>query len=322
MRQWQIDKQQLLLQTMSKPQPCKHEVLIRVEAIGVNRADLLQVKGLYPAPAGYDNAVPGLEYVGIIEALGEQVLQRKQGERVMGLIPSGAYSEYLVVDAAETLQVPQGISIEQAATIPEAFLTAYRALHIEGQLQAGEFCLVRPASSAVGLAAVQLAKAAGAQVLGTSRSIENLAAALAQGLDFPLLENQAFSQSILEITQGRGVDVAFDMLGSHWSSLQEAMALQARLVSIGVLASSKTELNVFTLLLKRLKLIGLTMRSQPIEQRILLAKAFNQHLLPLFEQRRLNPLPYESFAFEQAPTAHQHMQESAFSGKRVLRLKQ
>lgn len=318
MKQWQIESKQLVLHKAEKPQAAKQEVLIRLEAIGINRADLLQVRGLYPAPAGYDNRVPGLEYVGTIEALGEGVLTRAVGERVMGLIPSGAYSEYICVHEAETLSLPSGISIEQAATIPEAFLTAYRALYVEAGLEAGEQCLIRPASSAVGLAAIQLAKARGAKVFGSSRDVGNLTAAKDAGLDYVVVENAQLAEQLECHSQGQGINVVLDMLGSQWQSLMNAMATEGRLVSIGIMAAQQAEINVFSLLSKRVSLKGLTMRSQPIEQRMLMAKAFDQHLLPLFEQQVLKPLPYQSFTFEQADQAHQHMQESAFSGKRVL----
>lgn len=318
MKQWQIDNKQLVLREAAKPQAAKQEVLIRLETVGINRADILQVRGLYPAPAGYDNCVPGLEYVGVIEALGEGVLYRSVGERVMGLIPSGAYSEFISVHEAETLTLPSGINIEQAATIPEAFLTAYRALFVEAELEAGEVCFIRPASSAVGLAAVQLAKARGAKVLGSSRSLENLGAAMDASLDGGVLENEGLVEQLENFSQGQGVNVILDMLGSQWQNLIAAMALEGRLVSIGIMAAQQAEINVFSLLSKRISLKGLTMRSQPLEQRILMAKTFNQHLLPLFERQVLKPLPYQSFTFEQAEQAHQHMQHSAFSGKRIL----
>lgn len=321
MQQWQIQTDKsLALKQVDRPSITAEQVLIRVEAIGVNRADILQVQGLYPAPKGFDNQVPGLEYVGRIERVGEQVSSRQIGERVMGLIPSGAYSEYLAVDAREALSVPAGLSVAALASIPEAFLTAYRALFIEGNLQAQQTCLIRPASAAMGLAAVQLAKYYGAKVLGSSRQKDKLATAMEHGLDVSVLENEQLAEQLKELTQGQGVHVVMDMLGSQWQQLQESLAVEGSLISVGIMAGNNASINVAQILLKRQKIQGMTMRSQNLAQRINMAELFNQKLLGLFEQSVLKPLPVKSFAFGQAEQAHQDMLNNDFVGKRVLLL--
>lgn len=321
MRQWQIQADKTLaLKQVAKPKCGPEEVLIQVKTIGVNRADILQVKGLYPAPAGFDSAVPGLEYAGVVAAVGERVQTRKVGERVMGLIPSAAYSEYLCVHELETLSVPGGLANEQAATIPEAFLTSYRALFIEGGLQTGQHCLIRPATAAVGLAAVQLANAVGAFPIGSSRQLANLATAESMGLQHSVLENQQLGQQLLEQTQGQGVAVIMDMVGPQWNNLLTGLRTEGSLVLVGVMAGLQTELNLFNLLMKRQHIKAMTMRSQPLDQRIAMARIFNDRLAPLFAANKLQPLPLQVFAFEEAMQAHQHMQENDFSGKRVLSL--
>ncbi len=153
MRAWCIEDKQLQLETLPDPQPGPEEIRVQVKAIGVNRADLLQVLGRYPAPPGTSSRIPGLEYAGVVSAVGERVQQRKVGDAVMGLVPGCAYAEQIITHEREALTVPEGMDFALAATLPEAFLTAYRALFLEGGLQPGQWCLVRPATAGVGLAA-------------------------------------------------------------------------------------------------------------------------------------------------------------------------
>lgn len=321
MKAWKIQSDRSLqLSDMALIPVAPDEVRIQVKAVGVNRADILQIKGLYPAPFGFDSSIPGLEYAGIVEAIGSRVSQRQVGDRVMGLIPSGCYSEIVQTHALETLLIPDGMDFLSASTIPEAFLTAYRALFIEGDLQAGQWCLVRPASSAVGLAAVQLANAVGARVIGSSRQLSNLQTAQAMGLAELVVEDENLAQGLLDITDGEGVAFLLDMLGSQWQSVFGALRTEAIVVLLGILAASKTELDLMTLLTRRLTLRAMTMRNQPVEQRIIMAKLFAEHMAPLFTNGRLQPLPYESFAFSDVADAHQHMVHNRFSGKRVLLL--
>lgn len=318
MRAWQIQADHSLKQ-VDQPMPTlgAQELCIAVKAIGVNRADLLQVKGLYPAPAGFDSSIPGLEYAGEIVALGERVQGRKIGEAVMGLIPSGAYAEHLCVHELEVLSIPTGLSFAQAASIPEAFLTSFRALFLEGQLQAGQSCLIRPATAAVGLAAVQLAQALGARAIGSSRDLAKLGSAQALGLTACVEENADLAKQVKALCP-EGVAVIMDMLGPDWNSLLSALRPEGVLVSVGVMAGVQTQLNLFSLLTARLKIHAMTMRSQPLDQRIALARRFNDSLLPLFQAGKLQPLPVRTFDFNQAPAALADMQQGQWSGKRVI----
>ena len=288
MQAWQIqDDHTIKLASMTTPEPGPDQVRVKVRAMGVNRADILQVKGLYPAPPGFDSSVPGLEYAGEIEAVGSQVMGRKVGDRVMGLIPGCAYSEYLVTHERETLTLPDEIDFATGATIPEAFLTAYRAMFLEGGLQPGQWVLVRPA---------------------TAREM---------GLVEGVLEDDTLPERLKEIT-GDGVAVIFDMVGPDWNQLLKGLRIEGTLVMIGVLGGTKTELDLRGMMQRRQTLTAMTMRSQPLEKRIAIANVFNDRLAPLFANGRLRPLPLKTFPFSDAPAAHAHMIEDAFSGKRVL----
>lgn len=320
MRQWQIQADRsLALIEAPLPMVGPDDVRVEVKAIGVNRADLLQVKGMYPAPAGFDSCVPGLEYAGVVSAVGERVLHRRLGDRVMGLIPSAAYSEQLAVHESETLPIADSVSFEAAATIPEAFLTSYRALFLEGGLQPGQWCLVRPATAGVGLAAVQLAKAMGSRVIGSSREVSRLQTAKALGVDETVEDNSQLAEQVKAIT-GEGVAVIMDMVGPDWTELLQGLRQDGTLVSVGVMAGIQTQLNLFSLLMARHKIHPMTMRSQPLEQRIFIAKCFADRLAPLFALGKLKPLPYQSFDFSDVQAAHDHMQHDNWSGKRVIRL--
>ena len=320
MQAWQIqDDHTIKLASMTTPEPGPDQVRVKVRAMGVNRADILQVKGLYPAPPGFDSSVPGLEYAGEIEAVGSQVMGRKVGDRVMGLIPGCAYSEYLVTHERETLTLPDDIDFATGATIPEAFLTAYRAMFLEGGLQPGQWVLVRPATAGVGLAGVQLANALGARPIGSSRNLDNLATAREMGLVEGVLEDDTLPERLKEIT-GDGVAVIFDMVGPDWNQLLKGLRIEGTLVMIGVLGGPKTELDLRGMMQRRQTLTAMTMRSQPLEKRIAIANVFNDRLAPLFANGRLRPLPLKTFPFSDAPAAHAHMIEDAFSGKRVLEI--
>tara|TARA_R110001606_G_C15400595_1_gene652888 strand:- start:992 stop:1963 length:972 start_codon:yes stop_codon:yes gene_type:complete len=319
MQAWHIQSDHTLkLANTDQPEPGPDQVRVQVKAVGINRADILQVKGVYPAPPGYDSAVPGLEYAGVIDAVGPKVLGRKVGDRVMGLIPGGSYCEALVTHERETLVLPDEIDFATGATIPEAFLTAYRALFVEGGLQPGQWCLVRPATAGVGLAAVQLAQALGARPIGSTRDAANLATARDLGLAGEVIENDSLPDQLLELTGGQGVAVIMDMVGPEWGTLLKGLRIEGKLVLVGVLGGTQCHLDLRGLLQRRQSITAMTMRSQPIEKRITMANLFNDRLAPLFANGQLKPLPLVTFPFSDAPEAHRHMLEETFSGKRVL----
>ena len=318
MQAWRIqDDHTLKLDDAEAPEPGTGQVRIAVRAVGVNRADIMQTQGLYPAPPGFDNSVPGLEYAGVIDAVGDGVMGRKVGDRVMGLIPSAAYSEQLVVHERETLTLPDELDFATGATIPEAFLTAYRGLFLEGGLQPGQWCLIRPATAGVGLAATQLASTLGARPIGSSRDLDNLATAREMGLLEGVVEDDTLPERIQALT-GDGVAVILDMVGPDWKTVLKGLRVEGKLVMLSALAGATTELNLRALIARRPTMMAMTMRSQPLEKRIAIAEVFNDRLAPLFANGRLKPLPLVSFPFSDAPAAHTHMVEDNFSGKRVL----
>lgn len=324
MKAWTIEDRALVLRDHNPEALGPESVRVRVRAIGVNRADLLQVLGRYPAPAGFSQAIPGLEFVGEVLECGERALAWRTGERVMGLIPGGAYAEQVVVHERELLRVPdcngKPLSDAEAATLPEAFLTAYRALFVEAGVQPGDWCLVRPASAGVGLAAVQLCHALGARPIGSSRDPARLDNARAFGLQAAVEEGPELAAAITAATDGAGVRAVLDMVGPDWSALLPALQPEGCIALIGLLGGGRTELDLGMLLMRRQRLLGLTMRSQPLEQRIRVAQWFNQRLAPLFTAGRLQPLPLQGFAFAAVAEAHAHMRDDPFSGKRVLLL--
>lgn len=323
-RIWRIktfgDPDQLALQTTSRPEPGPHQVRVRVHAVGINRADLLQRMGFYPPPPGFDPNVPGLEYAGVVEKTGDKVQQRKQGDAVMGLIGGGAYAESLVVHEGEAIPVPNGCSFTEAAAIPEAFLTAYRAVFLEGGLQPGQWCLVRPATSGVGIAAVQLVHALGGRAIGSSRSAERLASVREYGLDGEVAEDgEDAAEAVSRITGGEGAAVLLDLLGGgRLAENQRCLRNEGTQVLVGLLAGGKDEINLGTMLFRGLTLKAMRMRSQPLERKIQLARIFADRLDPLFARGALRPVVDRVFPFEQAVEAHRHMEGDKHCGKLVL----
>lgn len=320
MKAWCISGQSLALQNRVRPLPGPTEIQVQVHAIGVNRADLAQTKGVYPAPPGVVADIPGLEYSGIITAIGDKVTQRKVGEPVMGLLQGGAYAEYICTHELEALSIPTGYSMAEAATVPEAFLTAYRALFLQAGLQHGETCLVRPATSGIGLAAIQLCRAFGNPVIGSSRQPENLATATTLGLNATVTEGPSLAQEVLEHTHQQGVAAILDMVGPEWEQLLPALAIEGHLVMIGLLGGLSTSINLAALLQKRHHLSALTMRHQPLQERLRIAAIFNDRLQPYFARQALTALPYTTFPFAEALAAHEHMRTNRYSGKRVLHI--
>lgn len=330
MRAWLVENpgnaEALQLGDLKTPKPGPHEVLVDVRAVGINRADVLQRRGGYPPPAGFDPRCPGLEYAGEIVAVGKQVVSRAVGDAVMGLIGGGAYAEKLVVHERDTLTIPAHYDYAHAAAMPEAFLTAYRALYLCGELQAGQWVLVRGATSGVGQAALQLAQALGARSMATSRHQKRLddlserfkALGLAQAFDIGLVDDEAgIAPTVQERTGGAHLIVDFvgaPVLADNLAALRD----EGRQVQVGIIGGAKTELNMAQLLMRRLSLVAMTMRSLPIERKIELAQIFNDRLLPLFEGGRLRPVLDQTFDFTQAVEAHRMMEAGDHLGKLVL----
>lgn len=330
MRAWLIDdkddSQGLVLEDIKMPKPALDEVLVDVRAIGINRADILQRKGAYPPPEGFDPRRPGMEYAGEVAAVGKRVRTRRVGDPVMGLIGGGAYAEQIVIREHETMTPPAHYDYAHAATLPEAFLTAYRGLFLEGGLAPGQWALVRGATSGVGMAALQLIGALGSRAIATSRSqqrLDELAArfkSLGLGAAFDLGAVDGDNGVAERVNdQTGGAHVVLDFVGA--SVLEDnlaALRVEGRQVQIGLMGGIKAELNMGTLLMRRLSIAAMTMRSLPLERRIAMARQFDDRLRPLFEAGRLRPMLDQSFDFVRANEAHAAMESGSHLGKLVL----
>jgi putative PIG3 family NAD(P)H quinone oxidoreductase len=288
---------------------------VRVAASGLNRADILQRRGLYPAPPGWPADVPGLEYAGQVDELGPGVTRWRRGDAVMGLVGGGAHAEYVVVHQDEAIDVPSGLTFQGAAAIPEAFLTAWDALVVRGRLQEGERVLIHAVGSGVGTAAVQLARQLGATSVGTSRSPEKLRRAAELGLDEAIDTRGTGFQEQLSAP----VNVILDVLGGPaLADNLEALAPRGRLVLLGFLQGSKAELSLEPMLRKRLEVIGSVMRSRLLEERILLVAEFSERVLPWFSSGRLEGVVSQVYSMADIAAAHAEMERDENFGKIVL----
>lgn len=304
-------------------EPGPHEVLVEVAAAGLNRADTLQRRGLYPAPPGAPPDVPGLEYAGTVAAIGPGVTATRVGAHVMGIVGGGGMATHLVVHERELVPVPRGIELTHAAAIPEVFFTAYDALFTQGRLTMGETVLIHAAGSGVGTAASQLAYVAGARAIGTSRTRDKLdrSEELELGLDHGVLvEGGRFAAAVLERTGGAGVQLVIDLVGAAY--LEEnvrALATRGRMVVLGLMGGMAGSLPLGLLLNKRLTVIGSVLRARPLEEKIALAQEFTARVVPLFEQRRLSPIIGQVLPMSEIAAAHERMEQNETFGKVVMR---
>ncbi len=299
-------------------------VLVRVSAAGVNRADLLQRRGRYPAPPGAPADIPGLEFVGTVEAVGDEAEAVRPGDRVMGLLPGGGYAELVHLPADQAIPVPERLTDLEAAAVPEAFITAWDALVLQAGLAAGESVLIHGAGGGVGTAAIQIARLAGTARVFATASAGKLEALEQLGLvpDVPIdYRREAFEEVIARETAGRGVDVILDVLGAGaWEANVRSLALRGRLVLVGLLEGARAEVDLGTLMRKRARVFGTVLRSRLAEEKAELAAAFRRVLLPAFEDGRLRPVVDRTFPLEDAAAAHRYMEERRNVGRIVLEL--
>lgn len=298
--------------------PGPHEVRVAVRAAGLNRADCLQRRGVYPAPKGTVPDVPGLEYAGEVEACGEAVTELEVGQRVMGIVAGGGMATHLVVHARECVPVPKGMSFEDAAAIPEAFFTAYDALVLQGGMVSGDHVLIHAAGSGVGTAAIQIARALGGRTIGTSRTAAKLPRCTKLGLDHELLVTEG--TFVKEVREFGGADLILDTIGAKYLSDNIAsLRTGGRIVVIGLLGGIKGELNLGQLLGKRGTIHGSVLRSRPLEEKIALAQLFAKRVLPLFERGALRPVIDTVMDMCEVQAAHTKMEAGKTFGKIVLR---
>jgi putative PIG3 family NAD(P)H quinone oxidoreductase len=302
------------------PRPGPSGIRVRVVAAGVNRADLLQRAGGYPAPAGWPPDVPGLEYAGVVDAVGEQVDAWAVGDRVMGLVGGGAYAEYVVTDAREAIPIPAGLSFAEAAAIPEVFITVHDALVTQMRIRTGQQLLIHGVGSGVGTAAVQLAAALGVATFGTARSAWKLERARELGLGTAIdRTREDFVAVIEDATGGRGVDGVLDLVGGE--SLRGNLVVLAplgTLVVVGLIAGARAELDMRLLLRKRLAIRGTALRSRSLEEKIAVVADFRAHALPLFGAGRLRPVLDAVLPMQEAARAHERLAANENFGKVVL----
>lgn len=302
------------------PQPGPGEVRVRVRASALNRADLLQRRGRYPAPPGAPQDIPGLEFVGEVDANGEASGLWAIGNRVMGITGGGAHSEYVVVHERQAMRVPHNLSWEEAAAIPEAFLTAHDALFHRLDLGMGERLLIHAVGSGVGTAALQLAVAAGAIVYGTSRTPDKLRQAEAMGLELGIDSSQGdWVKRVEQATDGAGVHAVLDLVGGDFlEGNLRVLSSCGKVAVVGTMAGAKTDLDLTLLLRKRLQITGTALRSRPLEEKIALAREFSKGVLPLFASGRIRPLVDRVFSFADIADAHRQMEANQTFGKLVL----
>src|SRR5947209_966164 len=258
----------LEIQDVEMPEPVGDQVRVRVRATGINRADLLQRAGGYPAPAGSPPNIPGMEFAGEVDAIGPLVTMWKPGQRVMGLVGGGAQAEYILSHEGLLVEIPQNLDFVQAAAIPEVFMTAHDALFTQAGLEMGERVLIHAVGSGVGTAAMQLAREAGVMTLGTSRTPHKLELAKELGLDVGL-SNENFAAEVVRLTDGEGVHVVIDFIGAPYIEQNlQAMAMWGRLVFLATMGGVQANVNLGMLMGKRISMHGVTMRTRTLEEKL------------------------------------------------------
>ncbi len=305
---------------LPEPGPGTGQLLVRNFAAGLNRADLLQRRGLYPPPAG-ESDILGLEFAGEVAAAGEGVEGFSRGDRVFGLCGGGAYAEFLVVDARLAVSIPSNMSYESAAAAPEAFYTAEDGLFSLGGLKEGQTVLVHAGASGVGTAAIQLAVAAGARVIATAGTAEKAAACEELGADGVNYREKDFSEAVAGLTAGEGVDLLLDLVGaSYWDRNIASLRSGGRMVLLGLLGGASAEVNLGAVLSKRLSIIGSVMRSRSTEEKAEVTARFRERTLPLLESGELKTVVDSILPLEDVRQAHERMEENLNTGKIILRL--
>ena len=309
----------LQLTTQPVPTPAADEVLIRVAAAGVNRPDCLQRRGVYPPPPGASD-LPGLEVAGVIVAVGDEVKTFTIGEAVCALLAGGGYAEYCSAPAVQCLPVPEGMSLSDAAAIPETFFTVWTNVFELGQLQAGESLLVHGGASGIGTTAIQLAKALGAEIYATAGSAEKTRLCEQLGATRAVnYHNDDFLEVIKPLTNKKGIDVVFDIVGgSYLEQNIKLLATGGRLVVIGILGGAKGTLNLGLVLSKKLTVTGSTLRARPAEAKGKIAEALHEQVWPLLNSGVVKPILHDSLPLKDAAKAHELMEANNTAGKLVL----
>ena len=302
-----------------QPSPKADEILIKVSAAGVNRPDVLQRMGKYPVPPDASD-LPGLEVAGEVAACGSAVKRWKVGDRVCALVHGGGYAEYCVAPEVQALPVPKGLSDAEAASLPETFFTVWSNVFDRGRLSPGETLLVQGGTSGIGVTAIQMAAALGNRVFATAGSDEKCAACVTLGAEKAInYRTQDFAAEVKAATGGKGVDVILDMVGGDYVPREiSCMADEGRLVFIAVLGGWKTELNIASVMQKRISITGSTLRPRPVAFKGAIAASLEAKVWPFVAGGKIKPVIYKTFRLEDAPEAHRLMESSQHIGKIVL----
>jgi NADPH2:quinone reductase len=299
-------------------------VLVRVRAAALNRADILQRMGRYPAPTGVVQDIPGLEFAGEVAEVGSEARAVAVGERVFGITAGGAQAEYVLVPESALTHVPSNLDWAEAAAVPEAFITAHDALFAQARLEMGERVLVHAVGSGVGLAAIQLARAGGATVYGTSRTIEKLDRARGFGLTEAVAvgdDPKIFAGAVREWTNGRGVQVILDLVGgSYLAANLDALSMLGRLMLVGTTAGARAELDFGIVMRKRLQITGTVLRPRSLEEKAHATRRFAAHVVPLLERDVVRPVIDKIYSMDEVREAHERMESNASFGKIVLKI--
>jgi len=313
------DPEVMHLAEVPDPTPGPGEVLVRARATAVNRADTLQRRGFYPPPPGASEII-GMEVAGGVAALGEGVEGWRPGDRVMALIAGGGYAELVVVPAGQLMPIPAGLSWTDAAAIPEVFLTAHDNLFTRGRLAAGETVLIHGGAGGVGTAAIQLAKRAGARVLVTAGSAHKLERCRELGTDAGINHREEdFPTRVRELTGGHGADLVLDVMGASYLARNlDALAVEGRLVIIGLQGGATAEIDLNQMLRRRLTVIATTLRGRPLEQKAEIVGRFVEEALPGFDDGALRPVVDRVLPLAEAAAAHRAMEAGENVGKIVL----
>ena len=309
--------EELRIMSVPDPKPEAQELLIKVHSTALNRADILQRMGLYPAPPSkYE--IPGLEFAGTVKDLGSEVTGFSIGDQVMGIVTSGAYAEFLTVHHRQVMVIPKTLNMQQAAAIPEAWLTAYDALVDKGGLQKHQTCLIHAGASGVGTAAIQIAKRLGAKVAITAseaKIVSCMDLGADQGIDY---QKEDFVEAVKTWTNGNGVNIIIDLVGgSYLQHNVKAISTKGIIVQVGLMGSGKPELDLGTLLRKRITLIGTVLRSRSLEEKTALTQNFSNHLLSEFDSQ-FETVIDSVFPFESIAEAHTRMENNLNTGKIII----
>ncbi len=310
------------LESRSRPEISATEILVKIKATAVNRADVLQRKGQYPAPPGVPHDVPGLEYAGLVEEVGSAVGNFRVGDRVFGLAAGGTYQQYAAIESITAMHIPDHLSWIEAAAIPEAYITAFDAISLQADLVAGEILLVSAAASGVGIAAAQIARALKVKAIGTVRK-QGKAEKLKQYFDHVLtVEDGHFAHSVNELTGGAeegGANVVLELVGGKYVEEDlKCTRRKGRIMVVGLLAGRECNFNLGLLLSKRITVKGTSLRARSKEEKASVTRAFEERILPFFADGTLKPEIEKVFPLAEAAAAHKLMEEDLNFGKIVL----